>query len=109
MYAAATIRQQIAILWGKFRDMVSRPAPKRVRPQLNPGMLRWAREWRGRTLEEAARRVQKTPADIEAWEKEPGGPTVRQARELADLYDRSFLEFFRQRPPQLAEPELVPD
>jgi Zn-dependent peptidase ImmA (M78 family) len=82
---------------------------KKFRPTLNPEMLRWAREWRGRTLEEAARRVQKTPADIEEWEKVPGGPTIRQARELAELYGRPFLEFFRSAPPPIKEPELVPD
>lgn len=92
--------------------MASRTAHKRQRPRLNPDMLRWAREWRGRTLEEAARRVQKSTADIEAWEHEQDevtGPTVRQARELADLYDRSFLEFFRKTPPPIPRSELVPD
>ena len=94
--------------------MASRAAPKRQRPQLNPGMLRWARQWRGRTLEEAAAKVHKTPAEIAEWElkdRPPGvkGPTVKQARELAELYDRAFLEFFRASPPTLAEPELVPD
>jgi hypothetical protein len=48
--------------------------------------------WRGRTLEEAAAR------------------TIKQARELAEFYERSFLEFFfRADPPTLAEPTLVPD
>lgn len=94
--------------------MASRAAPKRQRPQLNPDMLRWAREWRGRTLEEAAAKVHKTAAEIAEWElrerpPEVKGPTVKQARELAELYDRSFLEFFRASPPPLAEPELVPD
>lgn len=88
---------------------MSRNSPKRQRPPVNPEMLAWARKWRGRTLEEAARRVQKTPEDIEAWESKPGGPTVRQARQLADLYERSFLEFFRDAPPDLVESELVPD
>ena len=94
--------------------MASRVAPKRQRPHLNPDMLRWTREWRGRTLQEAAAKVNKTPAEIAEWEKrdpapEIKGPTVKQARELAELYDRSFLEFFRASPPTLAEPELVPD
>jgi Zn-dependent peptidase ImmA (M78 family) len=84
-------------------------ASKKQRPNLNPRMLRWAREWRGRTLEEAARRVQKTPQDIALWEAQPGGPTVRQARELADLYERPFLEFFRSDPPDIGKPSLVPD
>jgi hypothetical protein len=90
------------------------PKPKKQRPQLNPEMLRWAWRWRGRTLEEAAAKVHKTPAEIAAWEvkdrpPEVKGPTVKQARELAELYDRAFLEFFRTSPPALAEPELVPD
>src|SRR5262249_7372538 len=94
--------------------MASRAGPKRQRPQLNPEMLRWAREWRGRTLEEAAAKLNKTPVEIAEWElkdrsPETKGPTVKQARELAELYDRSFLEFFRESPPTLAEPELVPD
>ena len=77
-------------------------------------MLRWARQWRGRTLEEAAAKVHKTPDEIAKWElkhrpDDVTGPTVKQARELAALYDRSFLEFFRDAPPTLAEPELVPD
>lgn len=84
-------------------------AAKKQKPVLNPQMLRWAREWRGRTLEEAAHRVGKTAEDIAEWESTPGGPTVRQARKLADFYDRQFLEFFRSSPPPIQEPQLVPD
>jgi Zn-dependent peptidase ImmA (M78 family)/transcriptional regulator with XRE-family HTH domain len=78
-------------------------------------MLKWAREWRGHTLEDAARRVNKKPEDIAAWERVTNSqeaverPTVKQARSLADLYDRSFLEFFRSEPPPIKEPDLVPD
>jgi Zn-dependent peptidase ImmA (M78 family) len=90
-------------------------AAKKQRPALNPLMLKWAREWRGHTLEDAARRVNKKPEDIAAWEKVANaqeavdGPTVRQARSLAELYDRSFLEFFRSEPPPIKDPQLVPD
>lgn len=76
---------------------------------LNPEMLRWAREWRGRSLEEAAHKVDKTPADVAAWEANHGLPTVRQARLLAELYERPFLEFFLPSPPEVPLPELVPD
>lgn len=80
-------------------------------PQLpyNGSILRWAREWRGKTIEEAAKRLQTNPDNVEAWEKGDGTPTVRQARMLADFYERSFLEFFLEEAPQLREPELVPD
>ncbi|WP_316233931.1 XRE family transcriptional regulator [Bradyrhizobium sp. SZCCHNR1098] len=84
-------------------------AAKKQKPALNPQMLKWAREWRGRTLEEAARRVGKTAEDIAEWESTPGGPTVRQARALADFYDRQFLEFFLATPPPIQEPQLVTD
>jgi len=98
-------------------SMTSEPTPKKQKPRLNPRMLRWARIWRGRTLEEAAACVKKAVADIERWETPIDdmeawvrkGPTVKQARDLADLYERSFLEFFRTDPPMLTEPELVPD
>ena len=77
-------------------------------------MLAWARKWRGRTVEEAAARVGKTPAELAEWESKSSDPdakrpTVRQARDLADFYERSFLEFFRDAPPTLHESELVPD
>src|ERR1035437_2804196 len=87
---------------------------KKQRPPLNPRMLKCAREWRGHTLEDAARRVNKKPEDIAAWERVTNSqdavdrPTVKQARSLADLYDRSFLEFFRSEPPPIKEPDLVP-
>lgn len=76
---------------------------------LNPAMLKWAREWRGRTIEEAAAKLKKAPDVIEGWEQSQGKPTVRQARILADFYDRSFLEFFLSEPPTLHEPEVIPD
>jgi transcriptional regulator with XRE-family HTH domain len=73
-------------------------------------MLKWAREWRGYSLEDAARRVSKKPEGIAEWEsRNEDGPTVRQARALADLYERSFLEFFLSDPPPIKEPELVAD
>jgi len=84
-----------------------------VSPQLpyNSAMLRWAREWRGRTLEEAATRVGVPVERLAAWEEQDSEdrPTVRQARELAAFYDRAFLEFFYDEPPEIAESGLVPD
>ena len=56
-----------------------------------------------------AKKLGKQPADIEAWEQGKKSPTVRQARELAGYYDRPFLEFFLDLPPELTVPDLVPD
>jgi Zn-dependent peptidase ImmA (M78 family)/transcriptional regulator with XRE-family HTH domain len=76
----------------------------------NGAMLRWARDWRGRTVEEAAARVHVTPDRIRAWEA--GGddvPTVRQARDLAEFYGRAFLEFFYDEKPEIHRSKLIPD
>lgn len=82
---------------------------KRIEIGINPAVLKWAREWRGKTIFEAASKVKKKPADIVNWEQNIGSPTVKQARALAQLYDRPFLELFLETPPQIAMPELVPD
>jgi Zn-dependent peptidase ImmA (M78 family) len=76
---------------------------------INPSVLKWAREWRGRTVEAAAKRVKKTAGDIVNWESGRGSPTVNQARELAEFYERPFLEFFLDAPPAVPISELVPD
>lgn len=82
-----------------------------VAPRLpyNGDILRWARLWRGKTVDDAAQRLQTKPENIVAWENSDGTPTVRQARMLAELYERSFLEFFLAAPPDLKESDLVPD
>lgn len=72
-------------------------------------MLRWAREWRGRTLEEAAAKIKKPPLRVAEWERGEAHPTVKQARTLAEFYGRSFLEFFLPEPPEVPVPNLIPD
>ena len=93
--------------------MVANVAEK-ARPSYNPVMLRWARKLAGVSRARAAQRITVNEERIAEWEREqpekaPKPPTVRQARELANLYNRSFLEFFRPEPPTLPDPELVPD
>ena len=72
-------------------------------------VLRWARERRQRTIEEAANRVGTAPSNVIDWEDGKTSPTVRQARQLAAFYERPFLEFLRDEPPVLDEPSLIPD
>ena len=76
---------------------------------LNPVILKWAREWRGRSLDEVAVKTKKDVRLIEDWERGERTPTVKQARMLADFYDRPFLEFLLPQPPQLPEPVSLPD
>jgi len=75
----------------------------------NPNVLRWAREWRGRSVEEAAQKINVAEDKVLAWEEGVAVPTVRQARMLAGFYERSFLEFFLSRIPNVAETRLAPD
>jgi len=76
----------------------------------NPRVLRWARETAGRSPEEAAEHLKVAAAKIARWETpDEVRPTVGQARKLADYYGRSFLELFLPDPPDLKEPELIPD
>lgn len=75
----------------------------------NPAMLRWAREWRGRTIEEAAERLKVAPAELEGWERGNGKPSVKLARKLADFYGRQFLEFFYEAAPTIHRSKLIAD
>lgn len=75
----------------------------------NGAMMEWARNWRGRTLEEAADKLNVRPDRIRAWELGDEKPTVAMARKLADFYGRAFMEFFYDEKPDIVESGLVPD
>lgn len=72
-------------------------------------MMKWARDWRGRTIDEAAAKIGVSVEKIDAWEAGTDVPTVTQARKLADFYGRAFLEFFYDEKPEIKESGLVPD
>jgi len=63
---------------------------------INRDVLRWARERIQLSYDDAAEGAGVKPQQIEEWESGPRVPTVRQARKLAQVYDRPFLEFFCQ-------------
>ncbi len=76
-----------------------------------PAVFRWARARAGLDIDEAAGRLKIPVTNLTDWEDEDGqfAPTVKQARDLAELYGRSFLELFLPEPPDLPTPELIPD
>lgn len=80
-------------------------AVKNDRVPVNPAMLRWARAQAGKLLDEVATKF----AKISSWENLESLPTAKQARDLANFYNRSFLEFFRNHPPALKQSEHIPD
>lgn len=77
----------------------------------NPYVLRWARERSGLQIDEAAKKVNTTAEKLADWESPSGErrPTIKQARRLASVYGRPFLEFFAKKVPELTEHASVPD
>ena len=75
----------------------------------NPDVLRWARSRADYTHKEVAEKIKATLQQVIAWENLSASPTVSQARKMAILYDRPFLEFFAKEIPDIEETKLVPD
>ena len=63
---------------------------EKSKPFYNPVMLRWARKLAGVSVAKAAKRASVTEEQVVEWERDKPtkAPTVRQARNLADLYKR---------------------
>lgn len=80
-------------------------AARNERAPVNPAMLAWARMQSGKTIEEVTAKF----AKVASWERRESLPTVKQARDLASFYNRSFLELFRIHPPVLKQSENIPD
>ena len=75
----------------------------------NPDILRWARSRADYSPGEVAIMIKAKTQQIIDWENQFSTPTVKQARKLAHIYDRPFLEFFAKEIPVLEETNLVPD
>jgi Zn-dependent peptidase ImmA (M78 family)/DNA-binding XRE family transcriptional regulator len=67
-----------------------------------PGVLKWARETMGKTLDEVARRLDLGKATVEAWETGHKNPTLKQLRELSAFLKRPLAAFFLPAAPQEA-------
>ncbi len=76
---------------------------------LNPTILIWARENADLTREEVAQRLNQPVEVIVAWEQGEKGPTGKQARTLAKIYRRHFLEFVRTSEPPVRRLPNVAD
>jgi Zn-dependent peptidase ImmA (M78 family)/DNA-binding XRE family transcriptional regulator len=82
---------------------------KRQELPINRDVLVWARERVRLSQDDAAAGAGVKPERLREWEAGEKKPTVKQARKLAEVYDRPFLEFFARERPNVKEPELVPD
>jgi Zn-dependent peptidase ImmA (M78 family)/DNA-binding XRE family transcriptional regulator len=85
------------------------PAAARSELPINSDVLVWARKRMGLSEEEAAALVPVKVERLIAWEREAAFPTINQARKLAKVYGRPFLEFFAAEIPALENVALVPD
>lgn len=81
--------------------------PQRLRAEVNPDALNWARRVAGFSIEDAARRAGASVTRLEAWEGGAARPTFRQLRLLARAYRRPSAFFFRTELPP--EPSGLPD
>ena len=84
-------------------------AKKRQEMPINRDVLVWARERVGLSQDDAAEGAGVRPEQLRDWERGPKLPTVKQARKLAQVYDRPFLEFFSSERPKIKQLELMPD
>jgi Zn-dependent peptidase ImmA (M78 family)/transcriptional regulator with XRE-family HTH domain len=78
--------------------------PATTRAEVNPELLRWARETSGLSPEEAARKLQVKVERLRQWEEGQLGPTVPQLRKAATVYKRPLATFFLPKPPETAAP-----
>jgi len=71
-----------------------------IKAPITPSVISWARETAKLTLEEAARKIGRPPADIEAWEDGSLQPSMPQARKAAQIYKRPLAVFYLPEPPK---------
>lgn len=84
-------------------------AKKREPMPINREVLVWARDRVKLSQDQAAEAAGFEPEQIQDWETGPKTPTVKQARKLAEVYDRPFLELLSKERPTVRPIELVPD
>jgi Zn-dependent peptidase ImmA (M78 family)/DNA-binding XRE family transcriptional regulator len=63
------------------------------------GVLKWARETIGKSIEDVAKRLDLSENVVEKWENGERRPTLKQLRELSTFYKRPLAVFFLAGPP----------
>ncbi len=70
---------------------------------VNPDLLKWAREACSLNVEAAAKKLGVKPEKIAAWEAGDAAPTMKQLRDLGDVYRRAVSFFFLDKRPKTAK------
>ena len=73
--------------------------------EINPDILKWARERSGYTLKAIAAFLKKDASIVKDWESGESAPTYIQLEKLADKYKRPIALFFFPEPPE--EPNIA--
>lgn len=84
---------------------MSKTPPALVKPEL----LRWARERRRLSLEDAAKKIDQPVERLAGWEGGEGRPSIAQLRTIANVYRRPLAVFFLPRPPTDFDAMSLPD
>jgi Zn-dependent peptidase ImmA (M78 family) len=74
--------------------------------QVEPAVLRWARESAAVTLEWAAAKIERPVEVLESWEDGGAAPTLGALRQLTELYKRPLSVFLLPKPPQELPPPV---
>ncbi len=78
---------------------------KKLVVEVNPEVIKWARETAGYSKEETAKKLKLSEKDYEKLEKGEQAPTFRQLKLLANLFKRPLSVFFLPSPPE--EPPIL--
>lgn len=73
--------------------------------EINPNVLKWARETARMSEETAAAKVNVAVEKLQEWESGSKFPTIRQAQTLAKAYKRPFALLFLAEPPRDFQPQ----
>lgn len=75
--------------------------------EIVPEVLRWARESSGLSRDQAARKLNLFPSEIQTWEDGLVDPTLPHLRRMADVYKRPLAMLLLSQPPDKGTP--LPD
>ena len=71
----------------------------RVKANITPNVMAWARESCGYSLDDAASKIGRSVEEVSAWESGELQPTIPQARIASKVYKRPLAVFFLPEPP----------
>jgi len=72
----------------------------KVEALVKPSLLSWARRTSSMSIEEAAKKAQVKPEQVEAWERGGKRPSIPQLRKLCEIYKRPLAVFYLPEPPK---------